>query len=263
MRRFTILIAATATVLAVPTYANPWSQLAIEDLHGIHDIIRDNHPGPVDPENPHYRDWMEGGLVKAVARARVAHTYTEYFHALQFYANGFEDGHLNVFPIIGPQAEDWAGFVIRAEPDGSPEVISAEPDSGVKVGDRIESCDGQSIGTLMKARTDPYFWNRAIPQARLIWVSQMFAANPDEQGSRLKSCRFSSGEVKLKWRSSPVDALNEKIDPRLANTPFSLTQGGVWFVAIAKWVKSLPPAGGAGPIIAGGNAPHVAAVASH
>src|SRR6185503_4105954 len=33
--------------------------------------------------------------------------------------------------------------------------------------------------------------------------------------------------------------------------------------AIAKWVKSLPPADGAGPIIAGGNAPHAAAVASH
>src|SRR6185503_8643955 len=72
MRRRTLFIAVAAAALAAPAYANPWSELAIEDLHGIHDIIRDNHPGPVDPENPHYRDWMEGGLVKAVARARVA-----------------------------------------------------------------------------------------------------------------------------------------------------------------------------------------------
>lgn len=240
MRGFTLSIAVALTTLTSAANANPWSELAIEDLHGIHDIIRDNHPGPVDPENPHFRDWMEGGLVKAMAKARVARNYSDYFRALQFYANGFEDGHLNIFPIVAPQSADWPGFVIGTGAEGSPEVISAESDSGVKVGDRIESCDGQPIDALMRTRTDPYFWNRAIPQARLMWVSQMFVANPDEQDSRLKSCRFSSGEVKLNWRSSPVDALQKKIDPRLADTPFALTQvAGVWFVRVPRFYFKL------------------------
>jgi hypothetical protein len=234
MRQLTLCIAAAAIMLAAPAGGNPWSEMAIEDLHGIHDIIRDNHPGPVDPENPHYRDWMEGGLVKAMARAKTASRYTDYIHALLFYTNGFEDGHLTIDTIIADRQVSWAGFTVGADPDGQAQVISAEPDSGVKLGDRIETCDGQSFDALMEARIDPYFVNSAVPQTRDKWLSQPFIANPDEQSTRLKTCRFSSGEVKLNWRTLGPDELGKKLG--FDNSEFSLKQvAGVWFVHLPRF----------------------------
>lgn len=238
MRPLRLLVAVTALVLAGRAYANPWSELAVEDLRGIHDIIRDNHPGPVDPENPLYRVWMEGGMVRAIAQAMRARTYSEYVRALRLYTNGFEDGHLNIRQVIFPQSFDWAGFAIGAGPDGAPQVVYAEPDSGVKVGDRIEGCDGQSFDALMKKRADPYFWNRAIPQGRLQWASQMFVTSPDEADRKLTRCRFSSGEIKLNWRTATNDELNKKVGVR--GSGFSLTEvDGVWFVRLPRfWFKS-------------------------
>lgn len=225
------LFAASALAAAS---ANPWATMAESDLKGIHDLIRDNHPGPVDTENPHYRDWMEGGLAKAIAKAKRARSYSDYVRALRLYTNGFEDGHLVIRQVIFPQSFDWAGFAIGADSDGGPEVISAESDSGVKAGDRIQSCDGQSFDALMKNRTDPYFWNRAIPQGRLQWVSQMFVISPDETGRKLTTCRFSSGEVKLNWRTATNDELNKKLGA--SGTDFSLKQvDGVWFVRLPRF----------------------------
>jgi hypothetical protein len=224
---------------------SPWAALAERDLAAIHDIIRDNHPGPVDPENPHYRDWLEDGLVRAGTEAKAARSYSDYVRALRRYTNGFQDAHLVIDPFFVPRASDWTGFVVGAGPDGRAEVLAAEADSGVKVGDRIESCDGQSFDALMKARTDPYFWNSAIPQGRLNWVSEMFVANPDEHGSRLVGCRFSSGTVKLNWRAAPTEELNQKLLAAAgggtdADQDFDLKEvGGIWFVRLPRfWFKS-------------------------
>jgi hypothetical protein len=234
MRRPMLFVAVATALLGAPAHAGPWSELAIEDLHGIHDIIRDNHPGPVDPENPHYRDWLDGGLIKAMAKARSARSYTDYILSLMFYTNGFEDGHLSINPAIAPRMVDWAGFAIGPNPDGAAEVISAEPDSGVKVGDRVESCDGQSFDALMKARTDPYSWNRAIPQARLYHGSGMFISNPGEQATRLKSCRFSSGNVTLSWRTVTPEEIGKKTGS--GDADFALKQvDGIWFVRLPRF----------------------------
>src|SRR5262249_54828923 len=58
---------------------NPWSTLARGDILVIHDTLRDNHPGPPDPSNPHYRDWLEKGLPQALSRADAARSYSVFF----------------------------------------------------------------------------------------------------------------------------------------------------------------------------------------
>ena len=222
---------------------SPWAVFAERDLKAIHDTIRDNHPGPVDPQNPHYRDWLEKGLALASAEGRSARTYSDYFRALRRYTNGFEDGHLAIDPVLVPRTTDWAGFVVSADGEGRPVVVSAEADSGVKVGDRIKSCDGRSFDDLMKARVDPYFWNRAIPQVRIgTWAGGLFIANPDERDARLKSCLFSSGAVRLNWRSLPTEQVPKKFAAALSRTgsDFSLKQvDGIWFVRLPRfWFNS-------------------------
>jgi hypothetical protein len=235
----TCLCLAAAAAAPAP---NLWAAMAERDLKAIHDAIRDNHPGPVDTENPHYRDWLEGGLVQASREARAARTYSDYMRALRRYTNGFQDGHVSLDTAYVPARPAWAGFVAGGGSDDRPQVIYAEPDAGMKAGDLIESCDGRSIDALMRARTDPYYWNSAIPQARMNWIGLLFVANPDEQDKRLASCRFSSGEVKLHWRSIGNDELNRKTVDALsgADQEFALKRvDGVWFVRAPRfWLKS-------------------------
>jgi hypothetical protein len=247
-RLFTgMALAACCVALSAPARPqpamSPWAVFAERDHKAIHDTIRDNLPGPVDRENPHYRDWLEKGLVQASAEAKAARSYSDYLRALRRYTNGFQDGHLAVDPVLVPRTTDWAGFVVGADVDNRPVVLSAETDSDVKEGDRIESCDGQSFDALMKARVDPYFWNSAIPQSRIgTWAGQLFIANPDERANRLKSCRFSSGPVTLSWRSLPTEDVPRKFAAALtgAGSDFSLKQvDGIWFVRLPRfWFNS-------------------------
>lgn len=55
-------IAVTAMLalaaLASTGTAADWSTKAAADISAAHDIIRDNHPGPVDAENPGFGVWL-------------------------------------------------------------------------------------------------------------------------------------------------------------------------------------------------------------
>src|SRR5262245_46062084 len=167
MRRIDAALAFTcAAATAARAQEATWVALARADLQGIHDVLRDNHPGPVDPENSRYREWLEVGLAQSLQRAATARSYGDYERALRFYTNGFQDGHLGIGLEISPEETAWPGFVVEPAPDGGVEVTKAEADSGVRVGDRVTECDGRGIDELMKERVDPYFWNTAIPHQR-------------------------------------------------------------------------------------------------
>jgi peptidase S41-like protein len=240
-----------ATLLAVPFSilpaapgkppVHPWGEMARRDLQAIHDTVRDNHPGPVDPENPNYRDWLEKGLRVASREARRAQTYSDYVAALRRYTNGFQDGHLTVSFDVAPTKTDWTGFVIGPGADGQPQVVYADGDSGARVGDRLDSCDGHPFDALMKERVDPYFWNRAIPHARLNFATTLFLANPDQRGTSLNDCRFSSGDVHLHWRTADTADVNKTLVRALSgDDAFAIKSvHAVWFVRLPRfWITS-------------------------
>jgi Peptidase family S41 len=224
------------------TVASPWAAMAQRDLKAIYDTIRDNHPGPVDSENPRFRDWLETGLRIALREAARARTYSDYTRALRRYAIGFQDGHVSVSFGIAPTKIDWPGFVVGGDPDGRPEIVYAESDAGVKRGDHIESCGGVPFDALMKERVDPYFWNSAIPQARMSVAMYLFLVNPDEHARRLARCRFSSGEVLLKWRSGDAAEVNKTLATALSggDAEFEMKSlDGIRFIRLPRfWFKS-------------------------
>ena len=102
MRLPAVVIAGLCVATPAKAADPAWSALARSDLQAIHDVIRDNHPGPVDPENARYLDWLETGLRQATARATDARTYFDYVRALRFYTNGFQDGHIGLALKITP-----------------------------------------------------------------------------------------------------------------------------------------------------------------
>jgi len=217
------------------TQTNPWVSLTLLDLQGIHDTLRDNHPGPVDPENSRYRIWLEEGLKQSSARAQSVRSYSDYNRVLLFYTNGFQDGHLGAVLDVRPEEIRWPGFIVGSDDRGEPQIVYAEPDSGVKVGDQLIGCDARSVGDLMKERVDPYYWNSAIPHQRPQLFHYLFELDPRETTFRLKSCRFSSGETTLKWRRTDRRAFEKTLAAalRLVQGELSITQvNGVWLIKI-------------------------------
>jgi hypothetical protein len=215
-----------------PAQEPAWAALARTDLQAIHDLLRDNHPGPVDPENSRYREWLAAGLSATLERAAAARSFGDYERALRFYTNGFQDGHVGIGLEISPEQVEWPGFVVGPAADAAVEVTRAEAGSGVQVGDRITHCDGRSVDELMRERVDPYFWNTAIPHERGRHLHRLFHLHARDPIGRLRACRTSRGEVTLKWRRvgreefARVEAGSRAPAPRLHRVD------GVWFVSL-------------------------------
>ena len=149
--RHDLLRLIAALVLAA---AAPWPQTATQDLAVMHDLIADNHPGAVDPQNPGFRAWLDGGHATLLPQARAARTLHDYQLVLRTYANGFADGHLNVAFTDQP-AHLWPGFLARADGPGAPLRVAtpgAAPD--FQPGAIIKSCGGIPAATLLADRIE-------------------------------------------------------------------------------------------------------------
>jgi hypothetical protein len=221
--------------LATSAEDNPWVAMTRIDLHGIHDILRDNHPGPIDPENPRYRQWLEEGLTQADARAKRATSFADYIRALEFYTNGFQDDHIGIGLEVDIQQERWPGFAVKGSSGLDTRVVYAEPDAGVPAGARLVSCDRRSLPALMAERVEPYFWNSAIPHQRYDHVNDLFHQDVRDPRPLFKECTFSSGIVALKWRVEDSSRLRERLQSALAGPSIPLRiarRNGVWLVSI-------------------------------
>jgi hypothetical protein len=214
LRPFVLTVLLT-TALAAPAGAasrDPWSDLAVEDLQAIHTGLLENHPGPVDPQNPRYRAWLEDGLRAALKKAANARSYSDYIRALGLYTNGFQDGHVAVYADLRPNEMSWPGFVVGGDTVETAHVIFAEKDSGVAIGARLVSCDGRTTDRMMADRVDPFFWNSAIPQERHTQLSRLFYQDAGDPQPRWKSCRFSTGTVVLSWRNDRATTFAQTLD---------------------------------------------------
>jgi hypothetical protein len=221
--------------LTTAAAADPWVALTEADVGAIHDLLRDNHPGPPDPGNPHYRDWLAKGLGLAMSRASDARSYDDYVRTLAFYTNGFSDDHVQVYPSLTERLLTWSGFIVVGSLDSSATVAVTESDTGVKVGDRLLSCDGKPPDALLAERTDPYFWNAAIPHARYQQAYRLFYQGRNDPQPKPNSCAFSSGTVQLKWRNTNVDELQPKLVTARglgAHDPSIRKIGSVWMIAV-------------------------------
>ncbi len=145
-----------APVLASPQARGPvrpidaWSDIATDDLHFIRATLRENHPGPADPENPWFRAWYERGFGEALNLARRAQDYAGYYFAIQYFLRGFQDGHLGALssdPLTDPRLRfKWPGFIVGYQ-SGRFEVVESEERS-LSIGATLVSCDGRPANEL-------------------------------------------------------------------------------------------------------------------
>lgn len=137
-----------------PDTVRPWTQLTRNDLAAMRQTLLANHPGPVDPANPGYRDWLERGYARAVAMADSVDSLDGMMAVLSFYTSGFHDGHLGWNPSFERSYAIWPGFVLSLRhgrfliDDVAP---FAETDT-IRVGAEVLDCDGESLEDRLTAR---------------------------------------------------------------------------------------------------------------
>ena len=113
-----VALAAPATARQDPAAPADWGEALREDAQAFHDLIVENHPGPVDAENPGFNALLETGLQTALARAETADSYADWYFALQEYAASFDDGHLSLSryrPMGHVWTAEWPGFLTGLE----------------------------------------------------------------------------------------------------------------------------------------------------
>lgn len=235
-----VLAAAILVTGSVEARADdgPWPALTRQDLVAIHDILRDNHPGPVNPEDPQYRVRLDEGLKTGLAEARNDRDYFAYRRTLSAYINGFRDNHTSIDWNIQPSYIEWPGFLPGLWPDGSFRVGVSET-SDAAAGEMLVSCDGVSAADLFERRVAPYRWNRDIASAKGLVAPFLLQLDAGDEAMRLTTCRLGSGasghDVKLQWRRAYGGAgldLRRKADGRTYPELGIRQIDGVWMISL-------------------------------
>jgi hypothetical protein len=184
--------------------AGPWTQLALADLNEMYRLIAANHPGPVDPENPRFRDWFEEGLRLARQKAAGAASFSDYKRVLEFYSSGFADAHVQVGFPVSARRQLWPGIITVLASDQTL-VVGLSHVESVPTGAKVVSCDGIEARRLLEDRVYPYGWNRVIPHHKSWLATRLLVIDATDRLHRLRSCDVEHGAARqhlaLDWKS--------------------------------------------------------------
>lgn len=134
-----------------------WGARLAEDATRFRAVVLDSHPGPVDPENPGFKEVLEAAHARAMKRAKTATSHAHHTWALNELSAAFDDGHLgiNVPDAPGPRAYRWAGFMTRVA--GGRHVVSVSDEPAIPVGATLIECDGRDADALAAERVGRFF----------------------------------------------------------------------------------------------------------
>lgn len=196
-----------------------WSQVALDDLHFVRAALRENHPGPVDQENPAFRDWFARGFDESLAMARQARSYAGYYFAIQHYLVGFQDSHLGALgdDRMAPDVHlkrEWPGFVVTLD-QGKFRAAESSPD-GPPAGAALTGCDGRSADQLAEEILKPFLPLWSLRGARFQNAPFLLVDEGNPFLKRPVQCSWQVGKsvrtMPLKW--TPID--NSALAPKVA-----------------------------------------------
>ena len=238
---WTAIAAALAFTGPAPVADVDWSRRAVVDLEAVQQLISDNHPGPVDPQNPGFKDWMQTGYAEALKKARLARSPRDYERAIGTYVSGFRDGHVAFRANFGVEPQVSPGFMTRTDDSGRTVVKAVLQDSPVPIGAELKSCDGETPGQLLDRLIYSVYLNPDIPWGRDVYSTFLFSPNADDTAGQFKTCTFSingkTTTVTMKWRPIAKETLFERLMgkalPKAPPRELGVRQiDGVWFVSI-------------------------------
>src|SRR6185437_16802573 len=90
---------------------------------------------------------------------------------------------------------------------------------------------------------DPYYWNTAIPHARMRNAPYVLLMGPDETARRPAHCTLGGRDVALVWRSGEAPAVYATVQRAVSgDSSFTLKRvGDVWLVRLPRfWTLRTP-----------------------
>jgi hypothetical protein len=220
-----------------------WGRALAEDARAFHDLIADNHPGPLDAANPGFTALLEKGLAIALERSARADSYEAWYFALQEYQASFDDGHLTLSafqPMGHVWRSNWPGFLtgLRAGNTGDRhEVVFNRDPAAPPVGAVLVSCDGRPAAVLAEEVIGRGAGRWSLRSRRIAYASTLFVDQLNPYVARPESCVFTvEGQARaytLAWRDLPEAVRTEGFaaarSPRFT-APIDLRpwSGGVW-----------------------------------
>ncbi|MGO4813721.1 S41 family peptidase [Cupriavidus sp. 2MCAB6] len=182
-----------------------WSKSAIQDITRAHEIIREAHPGVLDPTDHGFQQWFKQGYDEATALALRANSEGKALAALRFYIAGYRDGHLVVWKEgqVG-ESPRWAGWIVQRR-NGKYRVAARASDWPVdvpQIGDELLSCDGQRIDDLLVEKVAPFVDRRVDLEGSLSRLALHLTSEPHYETLweplRLKHCEVRSPSGKIR-----------------------------------------------------------------
>lgn len=197
--------------------SRPWQELTRADLEMIYQVIRADHPGPMDKENPQFNQWLEKGYKETLTLIPSITNFDGYKFALYRFVEGFNDGHLNFNVKYRPNFAQWPGFTLTYR-ERKPVVHNStfsNNEKGPVAGQELLDCDGKALSVLLEENIYPYE-GMPEPQSklyRLVPLLMVDMSNPFIK--RPKACRFKDEKrtyaYSLKWDFISKKTFDEKI----------------------------------------------------
>ena len=201
-----VITAPPPTPPAAPT---DWAAVARADVEAGYALMRDNHPGWVDPDNRAFRGQLEQARAAGQQAAEVAVDARGHAEALAAFSTVLADGHA---VLRAKQADDrkvrWPGFLAAWRGD---RLLVAQGDAapGFGPGSTITACDGVPIAELIVRRLQPR--SARLNEAGHWWSEggKVLTDGPGTAGPAPTTCTMTfegrTADIPLRWQDIPDD----------------------------------------------------------
>lgn len=206
-------VCALCVPVAQAASDHDWATHLQADARAFHAALAENHPGPVDDDNPGFSARLDAGLAQALSRARQTRSYGGYWWALREFQATFDDGHVQLVSTAQAPAlaMRWPGF-LTGEVAGQQVVTVRDDAPGLPpMGAVLTACDGIRADDLTRARVGRFWGNWSLTAQRQRHAGRLLLDADNPWAPPPLVCRFVhegvSQDYPLHWQALAPDAV--------------------------------------------------------
>jgi len=181
--------------------AAAWRDLIGRDLDYLERTIATQYIYAAYPGDAAWQRLLAANLDRARQETSLVKDYPSYRAVLQHFVAGFEDAHFTAYFAVASRRNRWPGFTVQYR--GRDYVISHSEVAEAAVGDRIESCDGESLDGWVDRLAPIVGGPPGRDTTRAAIGGQMFLDLGNPLYSLPRQCAIGGRTVQLAWRSAP------------------------------------------------------------
>ncbi|RZA05761.1 MAG: hypothetical protein EOO68_06020 [Moraxellaceae bacterium] len=212
------------TTLSSCDKSNHWAAMARADIDYIKQIVEQNHPGYVDPNNPQFKTQLEQNYKNVIDQLQYVQSLDAVLNLDNEFIASFADYHVSIEFRFKPAFPMWAGMKIerRNEKYVVTKLADAWPVGLPNIDSELIGCDGRSAKEIMDYDILRYrYANYDVEYPRIKYASKLLLDDGIGFRKRLETCVFQ-------------DATKTEISYALKWQAFTNQNSAEWDAAVAK-----------------------------